>query len=1125
MSAMSDGCTVDGLMRYLRASVTSRKQSWECIEAYSKFLKDIETLFALRMRAEEYWSGSPRGSAYNYREHRYLARQANGALPLEWEDIHDELCPDAKRAPRTLIVQIALNCTEEVRLISTGMRRVLSRERVLTPIGNAQQLDTHCMRWLMRQPGRTEVEKAGMRQRIMAVVRREQFNTLENRVFKDFVIRCRNLADVYIERLDEEFKRNTCPEYVAVKAFSTVCARAMMLSEMSSISTLSDLPNPNYVLQQDTKYSKIWRMYLKVIAHVRHAEQLWQHRETIASKIVMLADFSRRRTSRNDFLYKSRIWFNPLGKCADPFDIGVTHFTIADENLLERRRQQDVSHMILGGIGVIDITGEDVYGDWIVDGGLHQNAYPRIEDNTYPLFDDIEQVVENKRKSNPSVTKIVKRKICEVCSVDAICQSQGVHPKDDLISFKDYARCLIGEYKTAANDLKELVILSPDDWSVYTQEAAIRAFSSMGRSNVHLLWRSVAAVLGCEALLSPHLHENSFVVVIDFRNDGSVLLSSLKYLREDGESRLIPQRAAFRVGSSKKERHERIASIDICKVFQSRVVSSADVVCVTGCVPDDFLGCLSQYGVRCEMHRETLFDSDRVFQAFCGKSHFAMVIERSEDDWLLHGARRFCSERGRMILYYDEQEPMWVVGQDKNGEIIKQYPLVPRDERSVGGQERVIEIPKGVMGIGAGENAVEFLFHIGSIDRNTLLHSYRQELVVEHLLENVALSGSVRVSPGQGIAITTVDASRLGVLQHPVELDYLKGMSISDKTIAKLEQMIPRSYPPTSAKVEAYGNSYSSLCFDEDQMIEIKRYIMAYLQGRRAIEYLPNDLFCHAQNIREDELTENDSPLRLLDRRNIFGNVPGHLRPHWLSEENENKLLNRLAKDERVYPQICRRLIAWMYRGGHNGVVHIVKKVVEEYKATVNQARGINHRDGSVSLLANSLADPILTQSELETVNTFICRLRNGYSNANDYRLMYNILQFDGDFFSRFSLDEPLMTELFQRLYICLIDSRKNRRPAIYQWILRCLLYFLRYREHHPDFLRPARMYSERFERKDADSRMMAETYKRVTDGLIIPYPNESGKVKMLREALKNFIEGSGRLADILVLGGDNEDD
>jgi hypothetical protein len=65
-------------------------------------------------------------------------------------------------------------------------------------------------------------------------------------------------------------------------------------------------------------------------------------------------------------------------------------------------------------------------------------------------------------------------------------------------------------------------------------------------------------------------------------------------------------------------------------------------------------------------------------------------------------------------------------------------------------------------------------------------------------------------------------------------------------------------------------------------------------------------------------------------------------------------------------------------------------------------------------------------------------------------------------------------------------------------------------------------MYAERFRRHDDMAYKMSELYQLIVSGLGISYPFESSKVKMLREVSRSFIEGSGRLEDIVVLGGDN---
>ena len=66
--------------------------------------------------------------------------------------------------------------------ISPHPRRILQRYRDNTPISRIQELDSACIRDYARRPGVTASEKAGARQCLLAVRRREQRDTLENRV-------------------------------------------------------------------------------------------------------------------------------------------------------------------------------------------------------------------------------------------------------------------------------------------------------------------------------------------------------------------------------------------------------------------------------------------------------------------------------------------------------------------------------------------------------------------------------------------------------------------------------------------------------------------------------------------------------------------------------------------------------------------------------------------------------------------------------------------------------------------------------------------------------------------------------------------------------------------------------
>ena len=82
------------------------------------------------------------------------------------------------------IVRQARDLAPIVRDVEKRIRRVLRRHRELTPLDRVQEMDRASMVWLSRQPGRQIAERAGASQRILATVRHENFDTLENRVLR-----------------------------------------------------------------------------------------------------------------------------------------------------------------------------------------------------------------------------------------------------------------------------------------------------------------------------------------------------------------------------------------------------------------------------------------------------------------------------------------------------------------------------------------------------------------------------------------------------------------------------------------------------------------------------------------------------------------------------------------------------------------------------------------------------------------------------------------------------------------------------------------------------------------------------------------------------------------------------
>lgn len=1115
------------LRAYLRRRRTGRAQ--EAVPEFEDFLKDVSLLFALRVAAEEYWAGSPRDSEFDFVEHRHLAESVRSALPLEWEAVRPILVPDEDKPRSTLITYIAAHCVEDVRVISSGLRRVLSRERVMTPVGKVQQLDSYCMRWLMRQPGRDFAEKGGVRQRVMAVVRREHVDTLENRVFKDFLIRAENLASGYLDEIQERFAAH--PTYAAVKRFRMTCQSALAMPEADLISGISSLPQPNYVLQQDSRYSKIWNAYCRIVRLSRLAESLWARRASLKAKLGKLAAESLWQAEHSAELsdaaahYHSQVWVNPLSGEMDFTERTLTHHRLADEDLRRRRAVRRRTSPIEDGIGVVDVSCARAWGSALCRGGIHPNARPRIRDDLFPLLDDeagVHQLVKGE-KLNPS-DDAKRTPLASIISSLNSAEVQGEggpawkSAREDLQS---YCSRLFGEFRECDRSLRELVVLSPDDWNPVAQECVIRSFHMLERNRVHLLWRSVATAIGLEARLAPCLRENDVVAVLDFRNDGRVLVSGLRYLHDEASGRLLPQRGSFmRNGKVNDGRYALFGRLDLNAALECTIVKGAKALCVTGDVPPTFWDFLRRAYQYADLEVGELVRTGR---AVIGTNECA-VLSDGEFGWAQKaGALLFRRERGKRTLYYDELESLWVVGQ-ANEKVVSRE-IVAADERFSGGETRTILMPGDLLKIGEGQDAVKFFFHVGELQRSTRLHEYRETLSCGAIGASVSLSGRVEVSPGQGIAVTTIESK---VFRAPLVLDYLRNMTLSKWTMDAMEQEIRRSFPPSCATVEAYaelamGKVGYLFKLTDSPSEQIRPLIKKYLADDLKLRDVPDDAFAQAQRKKEDDLAPGESRLHLLDRWNVFGNAANAHLPWWLTEHEEKRLINKLVfnyKDKALSGK-CLRLLAWMYLGPNPKVDSLVEKIVSEYESKSDTTSGLT--PVQATFLANCLSENRLVGFERRVYAVICERLSNdGARKGNDLRLFYNLLQFDADIFDKLHIGLREGCGVADDLLVNVEAFRRAVEPMNYKSGLRAFLYFLRLRERERLFLRPEKML------KSAKLPVnvkwnVSSLYERAVKELSTPFcKNEADDVRMLREATLKFLQGEGTLKDVVTVSGED---
>ena len=190
-----------------------------------------------------------------------------GRLRDAWKRAEDEAEPKMAE-----IVRQARGMLPVLRDLEKRIRRVLRRHRELTPLDRVQEMDRASMVWLSRQPGRSIAERAGSSQRILATVRRENFDTLENRVVHAYT---RLAADVAREWTREHPRAKDSVRYKQVEAFRKACrVLSRTLGDLGVMIASADV-QPNYVLMQDRSYREVHEGWLRLLLRRKIEDDLW----------------------------------------------------------------------------------------------------------------------------------------------------------------------------------------------------------------------------------------------------------------------------------------------------------------------------------------------------------------------------------------------------------------------------------------------------------------------------------------------------------------------------------------------------------------------------------------------------------------------------------------------------------------------------------------------------------------------------------------------------------------------------------------------------------------------------------------------------------------------------------
>jgi len=183
---------------------------------------------------------------------------------------------EGKEPRMALIVDIARKMQRSIGFTVAAARKILLRERRLLPVGRIEETDTACLKWYVRQPGETMAQKAASnRQCLLGVARRESFNTLENQVLKDFLLRCRKEAERYLAvEVGPDRAMQDSTKAKDTKAYAQRCAQLSKAPQFSDVTLPYDV-HPNYVLQNDLRYRDVWKNYCRLLRQEDEQDRMW----------------------------------------------------------------------------------------------------------------------------------------------------------------------------------------------------------------------------------------------------------------------------------------------------------------------------------------------------------------------------------------------------------------------------------------------------------------------------------------------------------------------------------------------------------------------------------------------------------------------------------------------------------------------------------------------------------------------------------------------------------------------------------------------------------------------------------------------------------------------------------
>jgi len=199
---------------------------------------------------------------------------------LYWQGLSKKILGNTKDDPAkySLVVDLARPKTlmEPLTRVTNRPKRILRRIHDQERVQKVREIDTKCLVDLARRPGSHLAEKAGPKQRILAIKRTESIDTLENRVTRHccelsyqasrrYLLKHKQISPSQSQRVTDVSKLQRFARHVPSKNTFQGVGRL-----------LEPCKQPNYSLLMNADYSRIWNAYVELVRNEDLRSELWK---------------------------------------------------------------------------------------------------------------------------------------------------------------------------------------------------------------------------------------------------------------------------------------------------------------------------------------------------------------------------------------------------------------------------------------------------------------------------------------------------------------------------------------------------------------------------------------------------------------------------------------------------------------------------------------------------------------------------------------------------------------------------------------------------------------------------------------------------------------------------------